>query len=60
MSVSRIFPYLVALEVWMQSEVFLRLYARYPDSIAKLTPPNCRFPGYESVIREVGERSKGS
>jgi hypothetical protein len=46
------------LEAWMRSESFVRVCHSIPELSVKLTPPNCRIPGYQSLIREAVERTK--
>jgi hypothetical protein len=44
------------LDVWIRSENFAQVYHLSPGLLVKLTPPNCRFPGYEALIREATKR----
>jgi hypothetical protein len=46
------------LDVWIRSENFAQVYHLGPELLVKLTPPNCRFRGYEALIREAVERAK--
>jgi hypothetical protein len=46
------------LDAWMRSESFVRICHSIPQLLVKLTPPNCRIPGYESLIRGAVERTK--
>jgi hypothetical protein len=43
---------------WIRSENFAQLYHLSPKMLVKLTPPNCRFPGYETLIQEATERTR--
>jgi len=44
------------LDVWIRSDNFAQVYHLSPELLVKLTPPNCRFPGYEALIREAVKR----
>jgi hypothetical protein len=44
------------LNVWIRSDNFAQVYHLSPELLVKLTPPNCRFPGYEALIREAAKR----
>ena len=44
------------LDVWIRSDNFAQAYHLSPELLVKLTPPNCRFPGYEALIREAAKR----
>jgi Helix-turn-helix domain len=44
------------LDVWIRSDNFAQVYHLSPELLVKLTPPNCRFPGYEALIREAAKR----
>jgi hypothetical protein len=46
------------LDVWIRSDNFAQVYHLSPELLVKLTPPNCRFPGYEALIREAATRVK--
>jgi hypothetical protein len=46
------------LDVWIRSENFAQAYHLSPELLVKLTPPNCRFRGYEALVREAVERAK--
>jgi hypothetical protein len=46
------------LDTWIRSENFVRTCHSIPQLLVKLTPPNCRIQGYESLIREALERTK--
>jgi hypothetical protein len=44
------------LDVWIRSDNFAQAYHLSPELLVKLTPPNCRFPGYEALVREAARR----
>jgi hypothetical protein len=44
------------LDVWIRSDNFAQVHYLSPELLVKLTPPNCRFPGYEVLIREAAKR----
>ena len=44
------------LHVWIRSDNFAQVYHLSPELLVKLTPPNCRFPGYEALIRDAAKR----
>jgi hypothetical protein len=45
------------LAVWIRSDGFAQVHRHIPELLVKLTPPNCRFPGYEALIQEATERT---
>jgi hypothetical protein len=47
----------VRLDAWIRSAGFLQICQSSPGLALKLTPPNCRVRGYESLIREAIERA---
>lgn len=46
------------LNAWLRSDAFVRICRSSPELALRLTPPNCRARGYESLIREAIERAK--
>jgi len=46
------------LDVWIRSNNFAQAYHLGPELLVKLTPPNCRFRGYEGLIRDAAKRAK--
>ena len=40
------------LRSWLRFDENVQKYQHDADSLARLTPLGCRFPGYEEVIRE--------
>jgi hypothetical protein len=46
------------LDVWIRSDNFAQVHQLSPELLVKLTPPNCRFRGYEALVREAVERAK--
>jgi hypothetical protein len=46
------------LAVWIGSDGFAQVNHHIPELLVKLTPPNCRFPGYEALIQQATERTR--
>ena len=46
------------LGVWIRSDGFAQAHHDIPELLVKLTPPNCRFPGYEVLIQEATETTR--
>ena len=46
------------LDTWMQSGTFVKICQTSPELALRLTPPNCRVRGYESLVREAVEEAK--
>lgn len=46
------------LDAWVRSDAFAQICTTCPGLVLKLTPPNCRVRGYESLVREALERTK--
>ncbi len=46
------------LDAWMRSDGFIQICRNSPELALKLTPPNCRVPGYETLVREATEKAK--
>ena len=46
------------LGVWIRSDGFAQARHDIPELLVKLTPPNCRFPGYEVLIQEATEKTR--
>jgi hypothetical protein len=46
------------LAVWIRSDGFAQANHHIPELLVKLTPPNCRFPGYEVLIQEATDRTR--
>ncbi len=46
------------LAVWIRTDAFVQRYLQHPKLLVKITPPDCRFPGYEALIQEAAERAR--
>lgn len=51
-------PAKARLETWIRSVAFTHICQSSPELAVRLTPPNCRVPGYELLVREAVGRVK--